>query len=109
MLRPVICVIACIGSSSASADISFDYEGFSRTSNGAAELILKFTNDTEKVATFVKADCAILNASGKAVSVNPVIVQNLSPHSSGYGRTFALPAQNVVKADCRLISVDYAD
>lgn len=96
-------------SSVSAAEIDFEYENFQMTRTGAAELVLKFRNNTQKTAAFIAADCAFLGEDGMALTTNPVIVQNVSPLAHAYGKTYGPQDARVKKADCRLRTVDYVD
>ena len=86
---------------------TFDYESFSRTSVGTAEIVLKFHNPTDKIISFFAAECAFLGKDGKAITVQAVIAQNIKPGSYAYAKSYGPKDPNVSQADCRVRDVDY--
>lgn len=106
-MRAALVATMCILSPPAFAEVIFEYENFQMTRTGAAELVLKFTNTGLETATFAKAECAFLDEKRKAITVNPVIAQNLSPGGTGYAKTFGPKDRRIKHAECRIVDVDY--
>jgi len=95
------------GSAMANSDnITMEYENFSMTQTGAAEIVLKITNIGTTEATFVKAECALLGADQKALTTVSVIAQNIPAGGHGYAHNFGQPGIPVKHADCRVVTVD---
>lgn len=87
--------------------VSFDYESFTKMPNGAAEIVLKFNNDTGKVVSYVGADCAMLDKDGKAVTVLPVNAQNIAIGGHAFGHSYSQPNDTrIKKAECRVRDFD---
>jgi hypothetical protein len=89
--------------SATAGSLTFDYENFQRTPNGAAEIVLKFTNGTDRTIKYVGADCALLDKDGKAITVIPVMVDSIGPGETAYAHNYGPPHDTrIAKADCRL-------
>lgn len=95
---------AAFVSSAAAADaVALEYENFQRLPNGATEIVLKFTNNTSSKLSLISADCAFLDADGKALTVLPIVAQNVAPGEAAYGNTFSpRHVVGIEKAQCRL-------
>lgn len=87
----IVALIAAFaaGASHAAEPVSLEYENFQRLPNGATEIVLKFTNNTSGMLSLISADCAFLDSDGKALTVLPIVAQNVAPGEVAYGNTFA--------------------
>ncbi len=85
----------------------FEYESFRRTETGAAELVLKFHNKSDKMITYIGANCGLLGGDGKALTTISVNAQNIAPGDFAYAKNYGPQGLTVNKADCRIRAVDY--
>lgn len=106
MKRALALLAMAASPASADALLQMDYENFYKTQTGAAEIVLKFTNNGATSVSFVKADCALLGADGKALTVVMVIAQNIAPGAHAYAKNTGGRDLPVKQADCRVVAVD---
>lgn len=88
------------------APVDLGYENFYRTQTGAVEIVLRFTNNTHKTLSIIAAQCALLGKNKKALTVIPVIVQNVRPGQSAFGNNFGPRHLQVEHAECRILDYD---
>jgi|GEM_PF-2760178 len=100
-------LLAALTSSSTASSAEFEYEGFHRTSTGAAELVLKFHNTSSKKITFIAAECGLLGDDGKALTTISLISQNIPAGAYAYAKNYGPQGLPVKQADCRIRDVDY--
>lgn len=81
-------------------------ENFSKHENGSLEIVLKFTNNTAHNVSFVRASCAFLDGTMRAVTTENVIAENIPIGASAYGKSYVLDPGDAEKADCRITAVD---
>ena len=96
-----------ISSAAKAEGVSFIYENFRRSSTGALEIVLKFKNDTSRDVSFVRAECAFLDAQDQAVTTDRVIAQNIPAGSYAFGKNYIMEPGTAEKADCRITAVDF--
>jgi len=103
LLYAVAALAAVLNPAIAADPVTLEYENFQRLPNGATEIVLKFTNNTSKPLSLISADCAFLGADGKALTVLPIVAQNVAAGEVAYGNTFSpRHVVGVEKAQCRL-------
>ncbi len=106
MQKSVLLFAFALLASPALADVTFTYENFRRHENGNLEIVLKFNNQTDKAVSFVRAECALLDKSGRAITTERVLAQNIPARQHAYGRNFVLRPGAAEKADCRITRID---
>jgi len=82
--------------------ITFSYENFQKTRTGSLELILKFTNPTDRSEPFAVAECALLDGQGRAVSVQNIAVRDVPARGHAYGKTYFMTPGEATDVSCRL-------
>lgn len=102
---------ACLlfGSASQAAEVEALVENFERTSTGAAEVVMRFTNNTNRSVAYAGANCALLDKNGRALTTVSIVAQNIAPKARGFGKAYGPQDPRVEKAECRLTGVDFAD
>jgi len=97
------------GVAAQAAEVDAVVENFERTSTGAAEVVMKFTNNTNRSVTYAGANCALLDKDGRALTSVDIVSQNIVPGGRGFGRAYGPQDPRVDKAECRLTGVDFAE
>lgn len=100
-------ILAAFARVAAADTAEFEYESFSRTQTGAAELVLKFHNNSDKTITFIAAECGLLGDNGKALTTLSVNAENIAPGDFAYAKNYGPQGLPVKKADCRIRDVEY--
>lgn len=106
---PFVAAALALASVSAHAEVEFGYENFQRTRTGAAEIVLKFTNGTQRHIDSVAADCALLSSENRAITTIVVTAQNIPPNDYAYGKNYGPQDDRIERADCRIRSVRPSD
>jgi hypothetical protein len=108
-MRRALLIAAVLAAHGAyAADVEVQIENFERTSTGAAEVVVKFENRTNRAVQFAAASCGLLDQAGRALTTVDIIAQNISPGSRAFGKSFGPNDARVAKAECRLRDFDYA-
>lgn len=104
MKKRILVVAALVAPATAWAaeGVSFAYENFWKHDNGASEIVIRFTNDSDRDLRTISADCALLDAAGRALTVIPVVVSNVPARQSAFGNNFGPRGLPVESADCRI-------
>lgn len=98
---------ALVSTPASAAGVEMNVENFWRHQNGAIEIVIKFTNNTNRTVSFVSASCALLDGDMKAVTTQNVISQNIAPGGNAYGKNYVLNPGKSEKAECRIEAIDY--
>jgi hypothetical protein len=106
MKYAVLFFAVCLSSVVLAGEGLLTVENFRKHSNGSLEIVVKFTNDTGRTVSLALGSCAFFNKNDKAVTTQPVAVQNVPAGSVGYGSAFVMSPDDAEKANCRLTSVD---
>lgn len=97
-------LIAATPIASASAgELEFSYENFQMTQTGAAELVLKFINNTGVHLDYAVAECALLGADNKAITTMSVIATDIPAGGTAYSKNFGPRDSRVKHVDCRIV------
>lgn len=97
-------IVALVGTLPAgAADIDLTYENFYRDDRmGRVRVIVKVTNNTARHLSSIFAECAFLDANGKALDQAVLIASNVAPQSSAHAAAWSAQMDGLEKADCRV-------
>lgn len=101
-MRTMLALLAMTVTANAGGDVTFDYESFHMTQTGAAEVVLKFTNTTGADVEYAIADCALLDADGKAVTVIAVATTDIQAGGFAYANNFGPRQAGIKQVACRI-------
>lgn len=97
-------LIALASSTPANAgQVDFEYENFRMTGTGAAEVVLKFINKTGEHKKYVIAECAVLDADYKAISVITVAAKNVPAGGIAYAKNYGPQDTRTEHVSCRVV------
>lgn len=108
MSKTILFAALLMASAASAAEVEVQIENFERTSTGAAEIVVKFTNQSARSVQFVAASCGLLDKTERAITTVDVIAQNIPPGIRAFGKAYGPEDDRIAKAECRLRDFDLA-